>query len=160
MKPFNKSILLFFILIPFILFGQNPIGWPDIIHYEKNTYSAGTQNWAIQQDKNGILYFANNEGLLTFDGSYWKTYPLPNRTIVRSLAIASDNKIYVGGQGDFGYFSPQINGQLQFNSLIDKIPAPYKSFADIWDITYINNEVFFRSNKRIFKLSNDSIRVY
>src|ERR1035438_2309313 len=92
-------------------FGQNTIGIPDIINYLKDSYNAGTQNRGIVQDKNGILYFANYEGLLSFDGTYWKTYPLPNKTIVRSVAIGKDDKIYAGGQDDFGYFSPDKNGK-------------------------------------------------
>jgi ligand-binding sensor domain-containing protein/DNA-binding CsgD family transcriptional regulator len=155
-------LLIIFIstLCSSLLFGQNPIGLPDIINYEKTTYGAGTQNWAIQQDRNGILYFANNEGLVTFDGTFWKTYPIANKTIVRSLAIAADHKIYIGAQGDFGYFSPAANGKLLYHSLIDKIPGNNKSFADIWEIVARGNDVFFRSEKRIFKLSNNKITVY
>ena len=63
------------------------------------------------------MYFANYEGLLSFDGNYWKTYPLPNKTVVRSIAMGKDNRIYAGGQGDFGYFSPDHNGRLAFTSL-------------------------------------------
>src|SRR6476660_6477529 len=95
-------------------FSQNTIGIPDIINYTKSNYNAGTQNRCIAQDKNGIMYFANYEGLLTFDGTYWKTYPLPNKTVIRSLAIGSDNKIYVGSQADFGYFSLSNNGKLTY----------------------------------------------
>src|SRR5436190_17454340 len=96
---------------------QNTIGIPDIINYYKSAYNAGTQNRAIVQDKKGIMYFANYDGLLSFDGSYWKLYPLPNKTIVRSVAIGPDSKIYAGGQDDFGYFSPNKNGKLVFTSL-------------------------------------------
>lgn len=153
-------ISLLFTLFSGRSFGQNPIGLPDIINYEKTTYGAGTQNWAIQQDRNGILYFANNEGLLTFDGTFWKTYPVSNKTIVRSLAIAPDHKIYVGAQGDFGYFSPAANGKLQYHSLLAKIPGNDKVFADIWDIVAHQDDVFFRSEEKIFKLSKGEITVY
>lgn len=160
MKRHSLCLILIFCVSCLLAFGQNPIGLPDITNYEKTTYGAGTQNWAIQQDRNGILYFANNEGLVTFDGTFWKTYPIPNKTIVRSLAIAADHKIYAGAQGDFGYFSPAENGKLQYHSLIDKIPQKDRSFADIWNIVAYKNEVFFLSAKRIFKLSNNKITVY
>ncbi|WP_301931354.1 hypothetical protein, partial [Ferruginibacter sp.] len=61
-----KKILLF-IFLPFSAFCQNTVGLPDIINYSKQNYSAGLQNWDIRQDKNGIMYFANNEGLLSYD---------------------------------------------------------------------------------------------
>ena len=61
---------IFFAVLFFhaMTWGQNTIGLPEIINYSKQAYKAGTQNWDICQDKNGILYFANNEGLLSFDG--------------------------------------------------------------------------------------------
>lgn len=103
-------------------FCQNTIGLPEIVNYSKHTYKAGTQNWDICQDVNGLLYFANNEGLLSFDGTYWKTYPLPNKTIVRSVAIGADNNIYTGGQDEIGYFSPDSKGSLTYHSLKSLIP--------------------------------------
>ena len=66
-----KTVLLL-IFFPFILFSQNTIGLPDVINYTKQSYNGGLQNWDIKQDKNGIIYVANNEGLLSFDGTHWR----------------------------------------------------------------------------------------
>ena len=103
--------LLLIIFFPLQVICQNTIGLPDIINYAKPVYKAGLQNWDIKQDKNGIIYFANNEGLLSFDGKYWNNYPLPNKTIVRSVEIGPDNRIYVGGQDEIGYFAAASNGR-------------------------------------------------
>ena len=108
----------------------------------------------------GVIYVANNEGLLTFDGKIWKLYPLPNKTIVRSVEIGFDNKIYVGGQDELGYFSPSANGQLAYHSLTQFIPAKHKSFGDVWDIVYYNKEVFFRSESKILRFINESFEVF
>jgi hypothetical protein len=97
---------------------------------------------------------------LSFDGKYWKSYPLPNKTIVRSLEIGTDNKIYVGGQDEFGYFTPSVNGQLNYHSLVQYVKDADKDFADVWDIAQYKNEVFFRTSRRIFKVANNKITVY
>lgn len=156
-----KSQILFILLfsVSFLGFAQNPIGMPDIVNYDNTNYSAGTHNWDIQQDRSGIIYFANDEGLLTFDGSRWKIYPLPNKTIVRSIKIGFDHKIYAGGQGDFGFFSPDINGKLFFTSLREKIPKSHRSFADIWNVQSIRNAIFFRAENNIFKWQDNKITV-
>ena len=86
------------------LLAQNTIGLPTIINYSKQQYNAGRQNWGMVQDKKGIMYFANNDGLLTFDGVFWQLYPLPNKTVVRSLAIDAAGRIFVGAQGEIGFF--------------------------------------------------------
>ena len=150
-------LLLFLICFPISLLGQNTIGLPDVINYNKQIYNAGLQNWDIKQDKNGLIYIANNEGLLSFDGKYWNLYPLPNKTIVRSIEVATDNRIYAGGQDELGYFTPSRNGQLQFHSLTSIIPAKDKSFGDVWDIVALNKNIFFRTANKLFKFSNEVI---
>ncbi len=152
--------LLLLIFLPLTVYSQNTIGLPDVINYGKQSYSAGLQNWDIKQDKNGIVYIANNEGLLSFDGKYWNIYSLPNKTIVRSVAIGSDNKIYVGGQDELGYFSPASNGRLQYHSVTQFIPEKDRSFGDVWDIVPYNKNIFFRSTNKIFKLTNQTIAVF
>ncbi len=154
-----KKILIF-IFLPFTLFSQNTIGFPEVINYSKQFYNAGLQNWKIRQDKNGVLYFANNEGLLTFDGRNWNLYPLPNKTIVRSIEIGTDNRIYAGGQDEMGYFVPSKNGRLQYYSITQFIPAKDKSFGDVWDIVTFKKDVFFRSSSKIFKLTNQTVATY
>ena len=152
--------LLLFIVSHFTSVGQNTIGLPQIINYDKNDYHGGSQTWNIGQDDRGIMYFANNEGLVTFDGFYWKVYPLPHKTIMRSLAIGGENKVYAGGQGEFGYFSPDRNGIMQFTSLVDLVPDKEKTFADIWKTVIYKDAVFFQASDRIFEYKNDRIRVF
>ncbi|WP_407746560.1 hypothetical protein [Niastella sp.] len=69
MRKLLLAICCFNVLIGY---NQNTIGLPEIINYPKQSYNAGTQNWKIAQDKKGIMYAANDEGLLSFDGSFWK----------------------------------------------------------------------------------------
>ncbi len=143
-----------------VLQAQNTIGLPLIVNYNKTDFHGGAQTWDIKQDRKGLLYFANNEGLLSYDGTYWKVYPLPNRTIMRSLAIDTNDRIYAGGQGEMGFFSPKGNGFLRYESLTGLLPKPYKEFADIWNIELFNESVFFRATDRIFELKNNAIRVF
>ncbi len=152
--------LLIFLVLPLQAICQNTIGLPDIINYAKPDYKAGLQNWDIRQDKNGIVYFANNEGLLSFDGKYWNNHPLPNRTIVRSVEISPDGKIYTGGQDEMGYFSPDDNGRLQYHSLVNLLPVKDRSFGDVWDIVCYKGYTFFRSASRIFRFTEKSALVY
>lgn len=137
--------------------GQNTIGIPNIVNYSKMTYHAGSQNWGIAQDKNGIMYFANNDGLLSFDGTFWRVYPLPNKTIARSVAVADDNRIYIGGQGEIGYFLAGGNGELEYISLNKLMTSKDNDFADVWNICFFNGHVFFRSNKKILEYGNDKV---
>jgi len=151
------KLLYLFLFLPFAAAGQNTIGLPDVINYPKQSYGAGLQNWDIRQDKNGIIYIANNEGLLSFDGRNWNLHPLPNRTIVRSVEVGPEGRIYVGGQDELGYFEPAANGQLKYHSLTNLLPAKDKSFGDVWDIVFHRNDIFFRTLYKIFRLTNGTM---
>jgi DNA-binding CsgD family transcriptional regulator len=139
---------------------QNTIGIPNIVNYTKMAYKAGNQNLSITQDAEGILYFANNDGLLSFDGTFWRIYPLPNKTIARSVAIGEDKRIYIGGQGEIGYFSPGKNGDLVYTSLNKLLNPADNDFADVWHICFFDHHVFFRSNKKILEYDGKRIVSY
>jgi ligand-binding sensor domain-containing protein/DNA-binding CsgD family transcriptional regulator len=152
--------LLLLLCFPLSICGQNTIGLPDVINYSKQMYSAGLQNWDIKQDRNGILYLANNEGLLSFDGRYWNLYPLPNKTIVRSVEITADGRIYAGGQDELGYFYPGNNGRLEYQSLTELIPAKDRVIGDVWDIVAFQGSIFFRSASKIVRFTGKSVAIF
>ena len=139
---------------------QNTIGLPDVVNYPKKSYGGGLQNWDISQDSSGVIYIANNEGLLSFDGRYWNIHPLPNRTIARSVLAGRGQKVFVGGQDELGFFYPDAAGRLKYESLLGKIAEVDRSFGDVWDIVQVNQDVWFRSSKRIFKYSGTAIASY
>ena len=157
MKPFLLLALLFH---GNTLFAQNTIGLPSIVNYSKTQYQGNGQTWDIDMDGRGILYFANNEGLVAFNGNYWKIYPVPNNTRLRAVKVAPDGRIYVGAQDDFGYYYPNAAGVLEYTSLKKHIPPGQAEFADIWNIALYDSGVYFRSNNKIFAWRNGRIRVY
>lgn len=155
------SFTIFICLLQFLpAFSQSTIGLPAIRNYRNTDYHAATNISDIGQDKRGVLYFANADGLLTFDGTYWKCYPLPNKATSKSLAIDSSGRIYVGGQDEVGYFSPDRNGILSFHSLKEKLPVIARQFADIWNIVPMGDEVFFRTIETIFEYAGDTLRTF
>ncbi|QJB29818.1 transcriptional regulator [Chitinophaga oryzae] len=163
MNKILLNILLFPVLLSTVghaVYAQNGTGIPAVINYTKFDYHSGSQNWDIGQDKQKVMYFANNEGLLRFDGSHWKLYPLPNNTVIWCLAISDDGKIYVGGQDEIGYFSSGQNGILTYTSIKDKIPPPHQRFADVWHIAVLGKRIFFQAHDRIFEYNGQSVHVH
>ncbi len=152
-------IILLILLVNTSAHSQNTIGLPQIINYGYETYKGGFQSWDIKQDEQGRMYFANNEGLLVYDANYWKLYPQPNKTILRSIAL-DRNRIYAGGQDELGYFLPNAHGNLEYHSLKPLIPKEFASFTDVWEIEVVGESVFFRTWERIFEYKNQAIRVY
>lgn len=158
---FKKNIfLLLLLLCPFFSSAQTPLALPQIENYSYGEYKGGIQNWDAAQDKNGILYFGNNDGLLTFNGSFWNLYHLPNFTVVRSVEIDAQNRIFIGGQDEIGYFFPDKEGRLTYHSLMHLIPEKERKFADVWNVEVSGDEVFFRSINKLLHYKDDRIIIH
>ena len=154
------SLFLLLLLCTKLAVAQTTIGLPAVQNFKSTDYKAATQIYDVKQDKEGILYFANNDGLLTFDGSYWKIYPMPNHTSVKSLAIDAKGRIYVGGQDEVGYFYPNQYGVLKFHSIKQLLPVKARQFADVWDIVIDGDQVFFRTIEAVFQYEQNHITVF
>ncbi len=156
-------MLLFFLVVVFCpvnSISQPSFGQNEVQSFTRKQYGAGAQNWAMAEDKNKRLYIANNEGLLVFDGTNWQVFPVPNKTILRSIGFGEDGKLYAGAQDELGYFAPDQRGRLQFTSLKNLLPGTAKNFPDVWQLEVTGSEVFFRTNKTIFKFSGGKFTVY
>lgn len=152
-------ISFLFFLIPFLSLSQLNCGLPYIHNYSAAEYGAGTDNWAVVQDKRGVMYFANFSGVLEYDGSQWRTIQVSNQSLVRSLAVDSNGIIFVGAVGEFGYLSPGKRGELVYHSLIDKLPPEYGGFADVWKIYASPSGVFFQTYDYLFLYTDNGIKV-
>ncbi len=137
---------------------QFNIGYPPVDNFTPTDYNGGTQNWRLDSSPDGVIYAANNDGLLSFDGYEWKVHYLPNRTIARSIDYNNDT-IYIGGQDELGYFTTDQKGEFSYHSLWEKIPKEYQDITDIWDIAQIGNTTYFRNWRNIYKLNDKGFEV-
>ena len=110
--------VLFFCFLSSLFLNSQEI--PPIQKYTPQVTGSGNQNWMITQGANENIYFANNKGLLEFNGSKWSLYSSPNGTIFRSVKRI-ENRVYTGAYMDFGYWVPKENGLLTYTSLVDKL---------------------------------------
>lgn len=141
-----KKITHLLLLFSFLGFSQE---LPPILKYASNSYGAGNQNWMITQDSNQFVYFANNEGLLEFNGANWMLYPSPNETIIRSAKFIND-RIYTGCYMEFGYWKRQKDGLLKYTSLSKLIKDKVLDDEQIWNIIDYDQWVIFQSLNQIF----------
>nr|WP_299070177.1 triple tyrosine motif-containing protein [uncultured Allomuricauda sp.] len=142
----KKIFILVSLVIGTTVFAQE---LPPIQNYSPSDYKAESQNWAISQASDKVIYFANNEGLLEFNGAKWTLFPSPNETIIRSVKVAGD-KIYTGCYMEFGYWQKDDFGMLQYTSLSKKIKNDFKQDEEFWNILDMDRWVVFQSLDRIY----------
>lgn len=152
---FKRIIVLFFLLLPILpigaplnLFCQDG-GFKYFHNYRPEDYDTHPQNWSILQDKRGIIYVANTDGLLEFDGVSWRSIDIPNDT-VRSMAIDDKGTIYIGGNNEIGYLSPEPAGTLKYVSLLEYVEDEHKNFSRVWRSHAAKDGIYFRTTKFLF----------
>ena len=138
---------------------QNKQGSPFIRNYTPEEYKNSPQNWAITQDKRGVMYFGNSHGVIEFDGKNWELIEVSNNSVVRSLSINKNGTIFVGALNEFGYLASDPSGKLIYISLRNMLNEQDKNFNDIWKIYSTTHGIYFLSAKKIFRYYNDSINI-
>jgi signal transduction histidine kinase/DNA-binding response OmpR family regulator len=160
----SNIIYFVFIFIP-SLFGQGTInngeiGDPFIEYFSSKDYKASYQNWCVIQDKKGLMYFGNTEGVLEYDGASWRLIKTPNNSVVRSLSMDEEGRIYVAASSDFGYLAPDSTGRLQFVSLLKFLEKKHQEFGDVWDVVTSSQGIYFKTRDLIFRLNENKIKVF
>ncbi len=156
----KKLICLFLLVLALFVDASSEtvnFGVPYIRNYPRKEYKAGTQTWSVSQDQHGFMYYANNDGLLFFDGVTWQLHRMPNSSIARSVYIAKTGQIYVGAYNELGKMKVSRNGKLEYQSLKKYIPVEFLNFDDIWNITEFEDQIVFQSYNFAFLFRNDSV---
>lgn len=143
---------------PFALSAQQA-GLPLVRNFTSDDYHSHEQNWAVVQDRRGIMYFGNTNGVLEFDGATWRHIDISNRTVGRSLAMDSAGVVYVGAKGEFGRLEPDSIGQLHYVSLVGHVDSAYRQFSDVWKILILPDGVLFQTTRYLFRWSGGRMTV-
>ena len=136
------------------------IGIPAIRNFKKSDYHGATQNWNIEQYKNGNIFCANNSGLLQFNGIYWTKHLLPNGNSARCLKIDKSGNIFVGSFNEFGFFQINRNGKYIYQSISKLLGQEVIHQIDfIWKIHLYNGAVVFQSFQNLYIYRNNKLKI-
>jgi len=135
------------------------LGRYPIHNFNHRDYSGHSQNWAIVQDPRGLIYVANNKGVIEYDGSDWRDISI-NGALSRCLDIDSEGRIWVGGQDELGYLAADSTSSMKFFSLKSMLPSYCLPIGLIRQVFATNDGVYFSSNKHLILIKGNSIKVW
>lgn len=159
MSAMKYKVLLVLLLYSCVLVAEvKRTGTPRVKNYTSISIPAGTQTWMVTRNEAGMMYFANNDGVVEFDGIYWRVFPLPGKTLVRSV-MASGGRIYAGGHNEFGYFESNHMGVLVFHPLQHLLPKAQRDFGEVWRIYSLGSRIVFQSFNQIMVFNGRSFEV-
>jgi hypothetical protein len=160
---FLKYSLLGCLIFPFVLLIPNSEVLANselsIKNYTKQEYHGANQNWSATQDSKGYMYFANNIGLLEFDGITWSLYPSPEGAIIRTVAVDKHDRIYTAGYRELGFWDRNDAGRLEYHSLKDKVESNFTANEEFWNVIATNERIYFQSFSKIYIYDNQKFDI-
>ncbi|MCS6821399.1 MAG: hypothetical protein NZ551_05975 [Microscillaceae bacterium] len=148
-QKFYIVIFLFFVVLD--LFAQT--GLFHTFHYNPAIENFDRRNTAVIQGTDGVMYFANQQGVLIYDGINWELVKTPATPQVLAIDYANDGRIYVGCKGYFGYLKSSEKGQKYYQNLI------VNKEAYISNIAILDKTIYLLTNRAVWVFSTNTNKV-
>ena len=154
-------------------------GLPWIDHFDASTYGsrrgrvnvAHAQNWAVAQDPRGVLYVANGEGLLSYDGARWRALPVQASSVadgrsqtVRSVVTLPEGhpdagRVLVAADRTFGRLVPDgLTGRLVYDALSERLPPEEAAtIGTAWKVSATTRAAYFLTPTRLMRWQADTL---
>lgn len=129
------------------------LGKMNIQNFFPKEFNGAPQTWDAIQSESGLMYFANTEGVLEYDGTTWRIIRIGNNTSAGALLKDESGKIYVGGSNEIGYLQANNQGKLQYVSINHLIDSVHATFASIRWIHQLKDKIIYITYKEIFAYS-------
>ncbi len=148
-KPLRFFLLYLFLFLsamqPLFLRAEVPFyGIPEVDYFSRRDYHAGTQNWGMSQASNGLMYSANNDAILEYDGESWRKLPKVDPVVDRAV-LAHEDRVYMGSYNQFGYYHYNGLNNFEFHSLATT--EELSTLGDVWEIIPYNDFIVFQADR-------------
>lgn len=154
----NNKTALSFILLLFLSAAAFPQGQLFVRNYLPTDYPGINQNWVVKMDSNNVAWFANQEGVMSFNGNQWEMYYTAQKNTIRSMSFNYKGQLFVGSIGDVGKLEKDSVGKLYYFSLKDKLPEQIR-FTDVWSTLTVKDTTIFITDSYLIDYNPDSIKI-
>jgi len=150
------AINCLFLSLPFTGSAQE-LGLFPIRNFNHRDYGGQPQNWAIVQDHRGLIYVANNIGVVEYDGNNWRHISI-NGALSRCLDVDEEGRIWVGGQDEFGYLAADSSGSIRYYSLMSMVPEYCLPIGLVRQIFATKDGIFVSSNQTLLQVKDGAVK--
>jgi signal transduction histidine kinase/DNA-binding response OmpR family regulator/ligand-binding sensor domain-containing protein len=151
------SFLLLFHLV--ILLCRGDEGYKYLKNYSPQTYGQHPQNWAIAQDRRGMIYVGNLMAVLEYDGVSWRSISIPHHSVL-SMAVDAAGTLYIGGSNEIGFLEPADDGTMKYVTLMNQLEEEDRNFSDVYQVMCAGSGTWFRTSKKLFRWQNSKFNVW
>ena len=138
-------------------------GLPVIRSWRAADYLGGAEVWAAAQAADGVMLFANLDGVLAHDGRDWAFLKIPPQ-YVRNLAWAAgaeaspaSGRLFISGVDAFGEVRWDAQAQARHRDLLAELPATNRSVGLLRNLVIHRDGVFAAGDGVVLRWQADRL---
>ncbi|WP_455630277.1 ATP-binding protein [Parabacteroides sp.] len=164
MRPISNistriSLILSIVWIGTLTAAFSQEGIPFFRNFTADEYRAHNRNFDVVCDSSGIVYFANFEGIIYYNGAEWHKILTPGISRITRLYIDANNRIWAGGHNYIGRIESGNNGTPQLRSYISDQENNERTvrIGEVSDIQENSGALLFSTPNFRITIQGDSI---
>ncbi|MGY3793945.1 LuxR C-terminal-related transcriptional regulator [Aquimarina sp. 433] len=145
-------LFITFYFLSFSIFSQSIKNktLPKITHYDTKNMGFNAQSWDIKQDENGLVYIANGNEILIFDGTDWTSVDTNPEMVNRSLFVKNKDTIYFGADEHHGMLIKNGYEDYTIQPLRNNKKDVAADIEEYWRTHFVNNEIIFQTFRNLY----------
>ncbi len=134
-------------------------GRPVIRDFRPTEYRGHPQVFGLSHGPRQFLYFANQEGIIEFDGARWTHHAMPSAQVYET-ATGPDGRIWAGGNDELGYFTKEAGGKLTYHSIRAQLPPEAKPWDRTTGLLIHQGVVHFACPRGFLRITGDRLEFF
>ncbi len=139
------TLSLFFVCHSYLLFAQS--GNFYLKNYQNPLATTDQLNRAVLSAQDGVMYFANTRGIITYDGAVWDL--IQTQSTPHIITQAPNGTIFVACRQHFGYLRKNELGIISY----EIIASTYPEEAIMQKIIIYQAHIYFFSEKALYQVA-------
>jgi serine phosphatase RsbU (regulator of sigma subunit)/ligand-binding sensor domain-containing protein len=130
-------------------------------NYLPKNYEAAANNFGVTQNNEGLIFVANDNSVLVFDGIIWQRVYRDNQITNFSIAKTVSGEIIVGaGDGDIALISQDVTGKYYYNSIINQLPEEKRPHGIIRQIVTLGAKTYLLSSDKLVEYHDGKLKSF
>jgi PAS domain S-box-containing protein len=121
-------------------------------------YPGKNQNWAVKVDTNNVVWIANQDGVMSFNGNQWQIIHTNPQGTIRSISFNHKGELFAGGISDIGKLEKDSSGQHKYVTLKDRLPQEIE-FSDVWSTHCLIDTTVFITDNYLIAYTPDTVHI-
>lgn len=145
-------IYVFLVLSVNLIIAQKleKIGVPLIVNYDTKALGFNNQTWSINQDSKGVLYFANGQSIVSYDGVKWSSIHESIGMVNRSIQISKNDSLYVGMDGNYGSLAKLNDREYKYQSMHTFNSDAKVDIEEFWNIHQVGSDIISQTFRNLY----------